>query len=119
MDPKLLETCKAELLALRQRLVSEVQSGELSIVDAAHSPSEGSHLPTHAADFDSGAVECNVATTQQQTQILLAVEAALERFAAGKYGLCERCEQAIAPLRLEAIPYTPYCFQCASKLEDT
>jgi RNA polymerase-binding transcription factor DksA len=116
MDPKLLEEFKRNLLELRERLSTEVQSGEQAIVDAAQAP-EGSHLPTHAADFDSGAVESNVATTQQQTKILQAVDAALERVHAGTYGDCVQCGRVIAPLRLEAIPYTSFCFECANRLE--
>lgn len=117
MDPKALEECKHKLRQLRERLLAEVQHGEESILEAAQSPGEDSHLPTHAADHDSGALEANMATTQQQTEILEAVDAALERISAGVYGVCEECEGRIAPLRLEAIPYTPYCFNCASKLE--
>ena len=116
MDSKLLEECKRALLDLRARLTSEVQSGEQAIVEAAQAP-EGSHLPTHAADFDSGAVESNVATTQQQTKILQEVGAALERIGAGNYGACDECGRVIAPLRLEAIPYTAFCFDCANRLE--
>ena len=117
MDDALLASCQAELQALRARLTSEVRSGERAIVDAAQTAGDGSHLPTHAADQDSGAVECNVATTQQQAEILLAVTEALDRVATGTFGLCQRCEGSIAPLRLEAIPYTPYCIRCAEKLE--
>jgi RNA polymerase-binding transcription factor DksA len=117
MNQKALEDCKLKLHALRERLTVEVQSGEQSIVDAAQMPGDDSHLPTHAADQDSGAVENNVATTQQQAQMLQAVDAALDRVSAGVYGICEECKGRIAPLSLEAIPYTPYCFDCASKLE--
>jgi hypothetical protein len=31
----------------------------------------------------------------------------------GSYGLCESCHEPIAKARLEAIPYTRYCVQCA------
>ena len=117
MDQQVLEDCKQKLHELRERLTTEVQSGEQSILEAAQSPGDGSHLPTHAADQDSGGVENNVATTLQQTQMLQAVDAALARVSAGVYGVCEECAGRIAPLRLEAIPYTPYCFDCASKLE--
>ncbi len=97
VDPKVLEDCKQQLYELRERLTTEVHSGELSILEAAQTTGEGSHLPTHAADHDSGAVESNVATTQQQAQMLQAVDAVLARVAAGNYGLCESCDGRIAP----------------------
>ena len=41
-----------------------------------------------------------------------AAERALQRFANGSYGTCERCGKAIAPERLEAIPDTVTCVSC-------
>ena len=117
MDPSTLKACLAELQALRKRLTVEVHHGEQSIVEAAQVSADGSHLPTHAADQDSGAVESNMMTTEQQADILNSVTEALSRIAAGEYGLCQNCGGPIAPLRLEAIPYTPFCYPCAEKLE--
>lgn len=42
------------------------------------------------------------------------VSSALARIAAGTYGICERCGQAIAPERLEARPIARLCIRCAS-----
>lgn len=38
---------------------------------------------------------------------------ALHRLQEGRFGICERCGRAIDSLRLEAIPYTAYCVDCA------
>lgn len=43
------------------------------------------------------------------------VEDALEKLAGGRYGTCENCGQPIDPVRLEAMPATRYCINCASK----
>lgn len=43
------------------------------------------------------------------------VEAALNRLADGSYGQCQSCGQPIAPARLEAIPTTRHCINCASR----
>lgn len=45
------------------------------------------------------------------------IEAALGRLAAGEYGWCERCGEAIAPARLEALPTTRFCLGCAEETE--
>ncbi|MFN3972359.1 MAG: TraR/DksA family transcriptional regulator [Gemmobacter sp.] len=42
------------------------------------------------------------------------IQAALERMAAGNYGLCARCGEAIGAARLEVLPYTPLCRDCAA-----
>ena len=45
------------------------------------------------------------------------IEEALERMEDGTYGVCEKCEREIPKARLNAIPYTILCVQCASRLE--
>lgn len=43
------------------------------------------------------------------------VNAALAKMDEGSYGICEGCGQPIAPARLEAMPATRFCIECASK----
>lgn len=45
------------------------------------------------------------------------IEAALKRIDDGEYGYCVRCGSAIAPERLDAVPYTPFCHGCAAAQE--
>jgi len=40
---------------------------------------------------------------------------ALDKLAEGSYGRCESCHQPIDPVRLEAMPATRFCINCASK----
>jgi|ERR1051326_8739391 DnaK suppressor protein len=40
------------------------------------------------------------------------VEEALDRLSSGDYGFCLSCEEAIAPKRLQAIPWARYCVTC-------
>ena len=42
-----------------------------------------------------------------------AIEAALERVASGDYGYCTKCGTKIAEDRLDVVPYTPFCRNCA------
>lgn len=51
------------------------------------------------------------------TKELKAINIALERINNGEYDSCSQCGETIAPQRLEAIPYTALCVNCASKLE--
>ena len=43
------------------------------------------------------------------------VEHALDRLKAGSYGRCERCNQPIAPERLEAFPAATSCVACKGR----
>jgi len=42
-----------------------------------------------------------------------AIEAALGRIKDGSYGVCVRCETVISPERLDVLPHTPLCQDCA------
>lgn len=46
---------------------------------------------------------------------LKAIDAALDRIANGTFGTCVKCGQAISPERLAAVPYTPFCQECAAE----
>lgn len=43
------------------------------------------------------------------------IRAALERIRAGEYGYCVECGNEIAPARLDLLPATPFCAECAAK----
>ncbi len=42
------------------------------------------------------------------------IEAALSRIAAGSYGTCTKCGGAIGDARLDVLPFTPFCRDCAT-----
>ena len=42
---------------------------------------------------------------------------ALERLAAGEYGVCQDCRGDIPPARLRAVPATELCVECATDQE--
>lgn len=41
------------------------------------------------------------------------IDAALDRIAADDYGWCARCGAEISPERLDVVPHTPFCRNCA------
>ena len=42
------------------------------------------------------------------------VERALDKLTVGSWGYCDRCGGEIPRERLEAMPWTPYCVDCAA-----
>jgi RNA polymerase-binding transcription factor DksA len=109
------------LLDIRSRLRGDVDqlTDEALHRNGAESSGNLSNMPLHMADvgtenydqeFDLGLIENQQGTLDQ-------VQEALNRVDAGTFGLCIECGEPIAKARLQAIPYTPYCIECARKLE--
>src|SRR3954468_5895453 len=67
---------------------------------------------------DSGQVAAeqgeNRALVGQLEETLTEVERALAKLDEGAYGVCESCAKPIGEARLEAMPATRYCIDCAS-----
>jgi DnaK suppressor protein len=61
--------------------------------------------------------EAGVGTTLEVTAAK--VERALEKIDEGTYGRCDSCGQPIAPRRLEAVPESTLCVQCAGAARRT
>lgn len=55
----------------------------------------------------------NHSTLKSARERLRQIEEALARYEGGHYGVCENCGREIDIARLEAIPYTPLCLNCA------
>ena len=52
-------------------------------------------------------------TMEREIQNISEIEQALERIAKNEYGVCVTCEEAIPENRLQAIPWTRLCVDCA------
>jgi DnaK suppressor protein len=114
---------RQQLEALIMRLRDDVTA----VAETALGPSRGqisgelSDAPTHLGDRGSEEymTEMNELLLENQQHIMTESRAALERIEAGTYGRCENCGQEIGRQWLEALPYTRFCVQCASKTDFT
>lgn len=52
-------------------------------------------------------------------QELRMIDAALARIAAGEYGVCTNCGASIGDARLDVLPFTPFCRDCATAVAAT
>lgn len=52
---------------------------------------------------------------RREVELLREVEAALRRLEEGRYGICQRCGEAIAPARLDALPWATHCLRCQER----
>lgn len=69
--------------------------------------SRGDYEPHDVSD-DEAAMQADVIETR-----IADIDGALERIKSGSYGLCLACETAITEARLEALPATTLCRECA------
>jgi RNA polymerase-binding protein DksA len=121
LKPDEMESFRKALLGLRARLRGDLDQMTDEALRRTQPESSGnlSNVPLHMADvgtenydqeFTLGLIENEQATLEQ-------VQGALSRIAAGTFGLCTECGEPIARQRLQALPYTKHCIQCARKLE--
>ncbi len=108
---------RSRLLNLRARLCGEM--GRMADAALSQGRSETSSLPIHMADLgsDNFEQELTLSLVGSEKEVLDKIEFALERIADGSYGKCEDCGKRIPESRLEAIPYTAVCVQCAANHE--
>ena len=104
-----IEKQKARLLARK----AELESRLIRIEDELDEPM--------SADSDERAVE------RQDDEVLEAmgeaglaelrgIDAALDRIVHGRYGICARCGEDIAPARLDAVPHAALCQACHAEI---
>ena len=95
---------RQRVAALEREFAGLAEAASSSGTDDEHDP-EGATLAferQHAA-----------ALLQAAREQVAAIDAALQRLAAGRYGVCERCGRPIGEGRLAARPAAPTCIQCA------
>jgi RNA polymerase-binding transcription factor DksA len=118
-----LETYRATLLSLRNRLTGDVShlAGEAMRGAGGESSGSLSNAPLHPADLgsDNFEQEFTLSLLQNQEQVLEEIADALERIKKGTFGRCEECLVLIPKARLQALPYTRHCVACARKLQQS
>lgn len=104
----------------RTRLETE-RERVAAVVEELHSENDGSMqdevdesvVDNHLAETASVTLdrEMGYSLEENETRLLGAIEAALQRIDSGTYGRCERCGNEIEPERLEAIPWATLCLE--------
>ena len=96
---------RARLTAERTRLLEEIDEA----IDVPEQMTYGSQAAAASQVFEQ---QRDMAMRERASQHLAAVDAALARLDEGSYGRCVRCGRAIAPERLEALPWAAHCIEC-------
>ncbi|MDD5006113.1 MAG: TraR/DksA family transcriptional regulator [Candidatus Omnitrophica bacterium] len=75
----------------------------------------------HMADVatDNYDREFSLGLAGNERDILIAIDAALNKIKDGSFGLCEECNKPISKTRLKAVPYAKLCIKCQESREKT
>ena len=92
----------AERMRLREELAATIQA-----------PSQMTYGSQAAAATQVFEQQRDLALRDRSEQQLALVDGALARIAGGTFGTCIRCGRAIAPDRLDALPWAEHCIDCA------
>jgi len=108
---------------LRSRLTGDVSHLADEALRSTGGEASGSlsNAPLHMADLgtDNFEQEFTLGLIQNEEQALDEIAAALDRLDQGTFGRCEECHKEIPKQRLQAIPYTRHCVECARKLQQS
>jgi len=116
-----LESFRRTLVGLRARLRGDLDQMTDEALRANGRDASGnlSNLPLHMADVgtENYDQEFTLGLIENEQETLEQIHEALARVDAGTFGRCTECGGQIAKPRLQALPYTPYCIDCARRLE--
>src|SRR6266481_1269105 len=118
-----LETFRQSLLNLRARLSGNLSHLAEEALRSTGGESSGglSNTPIHMADLgtDNFEQEFTLSLIENEEDRLKEINSALDRIDQGNFGKCEECQKPIPKARLQAVPYTRHCVECARKLQQS
>ncbi len=106
-----VERFKNKLLNLKQALTNRVRAIDKDIRHEALS----SDWEEQASERENDEVLESLGNVSEQELVM--INRALQRMEQGEYFICSECGAPIPSARLELLPYTTLCVDCAAKLE--
>jgi DnaK suppressor protein len=108
---------EADLRAEVERLRSDVASADTALADLLRDASDGAGDDQADAGSKNFEREHEMSIANNAREMLLQSERALNRIAAGTYGVCEACNEPIGKARLQVFPRATLCMSCKQKQE--
>ena len=117
LSPDEIKTLKACLHG-RQRDLQRVISAHLHRGGDGDAPGLANHFEEVREQAEASLqTDTDIGQLQHEMDELRGIDGALARAAAGRYGLCTRCNSHIAPQRMRALPAAEMCLDCQKMLE--
>ncbi len=116
MNTALMTALRQQLLTQRAALLNQIAAlrGGVGARAEARPDLVGQQEDPRALPLER---ELETALDEHGSAEIKAIEAALQRMAAGLYGLCTDCGAAIPAARLQAAPEAPRCIACQQRHE--
>ena len=114
-----LDRFRKRLEEEKERLEEQIADYERVLEEARLTESSSDRSPDPGnAEASSMKLEYakELSIEQNTLDLLSKANRALERVDAGTYGICETCGKAIPIERLEVLPYTTLCVECAARV---
>jgi DnaK suppressor protein len=105
-----LASYRQELMERKGRLRGGLNSIVKEVVADMRAPNEPLEAPSEAVDK-------TLVLQETEEDMLQQVQDALLRIDDGTFGKCRECGRDIPAGRLQAIPFTPWCVECAKEKE--
>jgi RNA polymerase-binding transcription factor DksA len=122
MTSKEQENYRQRLVEMATRMKNQEEGVANEALRQASGDASGnlSNVPMHLADLgtDTFEQEMSASLLTNSRQLQTEVAAALDRIENGTFGKCEQCGHDIGEARLQAVPYTRYCVNCAQSAEN-
>ena len=115
-----MEDIKSKLEAELTRIVERIRymGGATTSVNTMNALGDTNQLADEVAVIQINEDrEMNFATRSLLIERANRLAEALERLRGGEYGICQECDEAIAPARLKAMPEVTTCVRCQDHLE--
>jgi len=123
MSPSETNVYRQQLTAMRSQLRGDVShlTGEALRTNGGEASGSLSNTPIHMADLgtDNFEQEFTLSLIENEEDRLKEINSALDRIDHGTFGKCEECQKPIPKARLQAVPYTRHCVECARKLQQS
>jgi RNA polymerase-binding protein DksA len=109
-----VEAVRERLLEERRRVSDAIDYLHLENAGSMEEEVSETPLDNHLAETASVTLDREIDYTLEEnsTQVLRAIDGALERIDDGTYGICVTCGRPISEDRLEAIPWATQCIDC-------
>ena len=101
-----------DLAAARTRLLEEQARLRAELGEEIEAPGQMTYGSQAAAASHVFAQQRDLALREQAERRIHAIDHALARMDAGKYGTCEVCGSEIPAERLEVVPWATTCVNC-------
>ncbi|WP_431782258.1 TraR/DksA C4-type zinc finger protein [Streptomyces chumphonensis] len=108
---------RSELATEVERLRTEIEAAERALAGLMRDSGDGAGDDQADTGTKNITREHEMAVAENAREMMYQSERALERIAAGTYGLCENCGNPIGKARMQAFPRATLCVECKQKQE--